>query len=91
MYKSLFHADIGAPLHVIPTIITERKRDLEQVYIHINLFTMTISLAQTKHFYIDTPVRLPESNHVNEIWQIKPFKLYFLLVFCIYEKVSNVL
>jgi hypothetical protein len=30
MYKSLFHADIGAPLHVIPTIITERKRDLEQ-------------------------------------------------------------
>jgi hypothetical protein len=60
MYKSPFHADIGAPRHVILTIIAERKRDLEQVYIHISLLTMTISLAQTKHFYVGTPVRLPE-------------------------------
>ena len=44
MYKSLFHADISAPRHVILTIITERKRDLEKVYIHISLLTMTISL-----------------------------------------------
>jgi hypothetical protein len=54
LYKSLFHANIGAPHHVIPTIIKERNRDLEQVYIHISLLTMTSSLAQTKHFYIGT-------------------------------------
>ena len=86
MYMSLFHTDIGAPRHVIPTIITERNRDLEKVYIHVSLLTKTTSLAKTKHFYIGTPVRLREWNHVNEIRHIKPFACFFFVSFRKYQK-----